>query len=106
MPTDETFVQYSVREILDDIRAKLDTLIGSMATKVDRSELQAVQDRQDVVIGRLDAIDLEMKHQRDTVVERLAERRYRMPVQLTVVGIIITVLLLGLGVADLVTHLP
>lgn len=107
MPTEDPFntsVTYTVKELLDDIRGKLEMLIARMDTKVDRAELQTVTARQDEVVGRLNALEAEFRHAQAEQDEATEARRYRMPVQLTVILVVATVVLIGLGVAELAMH--
>lgn len=101
----DAVVSYTVKELLDDIRTKLEVLISRIDAKVDRTELQVFTQRQDDLIGRVDALEMEQRHSRETQAAQTEERRYRMPVQLTVILVVATLFLIGLGVAGLVMHL-
>lgn len=84
-----------------DIRSKLDHLAGSLDGKADRADVANLHQRIDGVEARVSVIERETEHRSRAEKEEAEERRYKVPVQLTVLLVVLTVALIAVGVVQL-----
>lgn len=85
MADEEVQVTYTLREVLADINRKLDSLTVMLAGKADSS-------RVDELDSRVRAVEAAQEHGRKSRDERAHAREWLIPVLLTAVIVVITVI--------------
>lgn len=89
---------------LTRIEGKVDVLDAKLDGKVDKHEVEALAARLDQESARIDVLDREMTHQKRTQAETTEGRRYRVPVAIAVVSVVIGVLGVLVAVLQLLHH--
>jgi len=83
---------YSVKELLAEIRAKLEFIDGKLDSKADRADVTALVTRIDRLDERLDSVERETEHMSRLKQETTEWRRYVIPAAMTMALIILGVL--------------
>lgn len=102
MIDEPNIVSYTVKELLSEIRSKLDHLTGALDAKADRSDVAAVHQRIDHLDQRLDSVEREQEHQSRSKTETTEARRFKVPLQLSIFMAVLALMTLGIGILTLV----
>lgn len=104
--SDEPSVLSVLQQWLARIETKLDHLSASLDGKADRADLaqlrQEVREEQRHQDRRLEELEREVEHRRRSDSEDTEERRYKVPMQLTIALLAVGALSLGAAVVPLV----
>ncbi len=84
------------------IEGKIDHLARNVEGKADRTEVAELRQELRHESGRIDNLTREVEHRARSEQEDAEERRYKVPVQLTVLLVVLTLVLIVVGVIQLV----
>lgn len=90
-------IVYTIKELLAEIRTKLDNLDGKLSSKADRADIADLNHRHEVMDARIDQLEREIEHQQRTQKASVEWRRYMLPTALTLA-------LVALAVLQLLAH--